>query len=153
MGESVSITCLVPSTPLRSKGDSGVPLDEKVEIFKNAPEQKEAAVVEILKIGVGEHRSAKAFASVQGWLNANPTESQELLFHAAVAAEYAGNGILRSGFYRKFLKKKSPNAGYAAFAVPSVYRLLINHLEDSDAAYIFMREDGANLRKFGRATV
>ena len=127
------------------------PLDEKVEIFKNAPEQKEAAVVEILKIGVGEHRSAKAFASVQGWLNANPTESQELLFHAAVAAEYAGEWNIAVSFYRKFLKKKSPNAGYAAFAVPSVYRLLINHLEDSDAAYIFMREDGANLRKFGRA--
>ena len=34
--------------------------------------------------------------------------------------------------------------------MPSVYRLLINHLEDADAAYIFMQEDG-NLRKFGRA--
>ena len=126
-------------------------LDDKIEAFKKAPEQIDGAVVEILKFGISEKRSAKAFASVQGWLNANPTESQELLFHAAAAAEYAGEWNIAVSFYRKFLKKKSPNAGYAAYAVPSAYRLLINHLEDTDAAYIFMREDGASLRKFGRA--
>ncbi len=69
------------------------PLEDRIDAFKKAPEQTEAAVVEILKTGIGEHRSAKAFASVQGWLNANPAESQELLFHAAAAAEYAGEWL------------------------------------------------------------
>ena len=35
--------------------------------------------------------------------------------------------------------------------MPAVYRLLINHLGNPDAAYLFMREDGARLRDFGRA--
>ena len=53
-------------------------LDDKIEAFKKAPDQTQTAVLEILKFGIREHRCAKAFASVQGWLNANPTESQEI---------------------------------------------------------------------------
>jgi hypothetical protein len=112
----------------------------------------ELAVLEILKFGIREHRCAKAFASVQGWLNANPTESQELLYFAAQVAEYAGEWNVAVSFYRKFLKKKNINAGAAAIAIPRVYRLLINHLEDTDAAYLFMREDGGKLRSFREGT-
>ena len=126
-------------------------LDDKIEAFKKAPDQTQTAVLEILKFGIREHRCAKAFASVQGWLNANPTESQELLYFAAQVAEYAGEWNVAVSFYRKLLKKKNVNAGAAAIAIPRAYRLLINHLEDTDAAYLFMREDGGVLRAFGRA--
>jgi hypothetical protein len=88
-------------------------LDDQIEAFRKAPEQKEADVIKILQSGIGEHRSAKAFASVQGWLNANPTESQELLYFAAQTAEYAGEWNVAVSFYRKFLKKKNLNAGAA----------------------------------------
>ena len=84
-------------------------------------------------------------------MNANPTESQELLYFAAQVAEYAGEWNVAVSFYRKLLKKKNVNAGAAAIAIPRAYRLLINHLEDTDAAYLFMREDGGVLRAFGRA--
>ena len=126
------------------------PLDDQISAFKKAQTQNEAAVIQILQTGIREHRSARAFAAVQPWLNANPAESQNLLFYAGQAAEFAGQAKLAVSFYRKLLKKNAPNPNLAAQAAPAAYRLLINQTNDQESAYLFMREDGARLRKFGR---
>lgn len=144
------ISSFLTLVALASQG-FGAPLDDQIEAFKKAPSQDERMVQQILQSGLKENRSAKAFASVQGWLNANPSESQELLFLAGQSAERAGEWKLAVSFYRKLLKKNGLNANYAAQAAPAVYRILINHLEDSESAYLFMREDGGRLRQYGRA--
>jgi tetratricopeptide (TPR) repeat protein len=130
---------------------AAAPLDDQIASFKSAPTQTEDAVSKILQSGITEHRSAQAFAAVKPWLAANPTPSQNLVFYAAQSAEYAGDWSSSVSFYRKLLKNPSVDANLATEAVPATYRLLINHLGDADAAYLFMREDGNRLRTFGRA--
>ncbi len=127
------------------------PLDNQIEKFKDADVQTENAVAQILKSGLNEKRSAMAFAAVKPWLSANPSSSQEVLFTAAQAAEYSGDWTAAVSFYRKLLKMNDLDAGRAAIAVPSCYRLLINTVGDADSAYLLMREDGDKLRKFGNA--
>ena len=89
------------------------PLDDQIEAFKKAPSQSEADVARILQTGLNENRSAKAFAAVQSWLNANPSESQDLLFLAGQSAERAGEWKLAVSFYRKLLKKNGLDANLA----------------------------------------
>lgn len=127
------------------------PLDDRITAFKAAATQNEAAVTDLLKTGLAEQRSAEAFAATRAWLTANPSESAQLLFHAAKAAEYAGEWNDALSFYRKFLKLPNPDATMAGEATTAAYRLLINHLGDPNAAYLFMREDGDRLRSYGRA--
>ena len=126
-------------------------LDDQIDAFKKAPTQTESAVTQILQSGIKEHRSAKGFASVRTWLAANPTNSQQLLFNAGQAAEYAAEWKEAAGFYRKLLKNPQVNPQLAAQAAPAVYRIMINYLGDAEAAYLFMREDGDRLRGYGRA--
>jgi len=130
---------------------SASPLDDRIEAFKDAPTQTENAVSEILENGLKENRSALAFAAVKPWLTANPSESQKLLHRAAQAAEFAGDWTAAASFYRKLLKTDRLDGKIAAEAVPACYRLLITHLGDPEAAYIFMRDEGARLRGFGDA--
>ena len=130
---------------------SASPLDDQIDAFKKAPTQTESAVTQILQSGIKEHRSAKGFASVRTWLAANPTNSQQLLFNAGQAAEYAAEWKEAAGFYRKLLKNPQVNPQLAAQAAPAVYRIMINYLGDAEAAYLFMREDGDRLRGYGRA--
>ncbi|MGB1128885.1 MAG: tetratricopeptide repeat protein, partial [Haloferula sp.] len=144
---SVFSLALAAAGPLQ-----GTPLDDQIAAFKEARTQTEGAVSGILKTGLSEKRSALAFAAVKPWLTANPSDSQQLLFQAAQAAEYAGDWTSAASFYRKLLKQPNLNAGTAAVAVPASYRLLINHLDDPEAAYLFMREEGARLRGYGQAS-
>jgi tetratricopeptide (TPR) repeat protein len=130
---------------------SASPLDDRIAAFKEAPAQTENAVSDILDRGLKENRSALAFAAVKPWLTANPSESQTFLHRAAQGAEYAGDWTAAASFYRKLLKADRLDGRIAAEAVPACYRLLISHLGDQEAAYLFMREEGARLRGFGDA--
>ncbi|MFK7910841.1 MAG: hypothetical protein AB8F34_09570 [Akkermansiaceae bacterium] len=127
------------------------PLDDQIEAFQDAPTQTESAVTQILQSGIKENRSAKGYAAVRAWLGDNPSNSQQLLFNAAQAAEYAAEWKEAAGFYRKLLKNPQLDANLAAQATPAVYRIMINNLGDAEAAYLFMREDGDRLRSYGRA--
>ncbi|MEI6177816.1 MAG: hypothetical protein WCS43_13065, partial [Verrucomicrobiota bacterium] len=137
--------------PLALGWASASPLDERIVAFRSAAKQKEADVAELLKAGLQEQRSAETFAATRLWLTANPSESPSLLFQAAKVAERAGEWQDALSFYRKFLKLPNPDATLAGEATTAAYRLLINHLGDPDAAYLFMREDGNRLRAYGRA--
>ncbi|MCH7224681.1 tetratricopeptide repeat protein [Haloferula sp. A504] len=127
------------------------PLDDRIAAFEDAATQTEGSVAEILKSGLAENRSALAFAAVKPWLAANPGLSNDTLFQAARSAERAGEWSSAASFYRKLLTDPKVDGRIAGEAVPATYRLLINHLGDPEAAYLFMREDGARLRTFGRA--
>lgn len=127
------------------------PLDDRIQTFRKAQTQKEADVAELLKLGIQEQRCAEAFAATRGWLTSNQSESAELLMQAAKAAEYASEWKDAVSFYRKLLKQTNLDATVAGEAVTATYRILINHLGDPDAAYLFMREDGNRLRSYGRA--
>ncbi|QTN33087.1 tetratricopeptide repeat protein [Akkermansiaceae bacterium] len=142
---------LLAASLLASGIAAASPLDDRIAAFKSAPVQNESEVAAILDTGLKENRSALAFAAAKPWLAANQSDSQPLLFAAAQSAERAGDWQAAASFYRKLLKNPAPDAGIAAEAVPSAYRLLINHLADPEAAYLFMKEDGARLRSFGRA--
>ncbi len=130
---------------------AAAPLDDRIAAFEAAATQTESAVSEILRNGLAENRSALAFAAVKPWLDARPGLLQDTLFHAAQAAERAGEWTSAASFYRKLLKEPDVDGRLAAEAVPANYRLLINHMAAAEAAYLFMREDGARLRTFGRA--
>lgn len=130
---------------------AAAPLDDRIAAFDQAAEQTESAVSALLQAGLQENRSALAFASVKPWLTAHPNLSQKLAFQAGQAAERAGEWNAAASFYRKLLKHPKVDGNLAAEAVPAMYRLLINHLGDPEAAYLFMREDGARLRTYGRA--
>lgn len=127
------------------------PLDDRIASFREAQTQEASAVLEILSLAIKEHRCARGFVAVRPWFTANPTDSQQLLFAAGQAAEFAGEWEEAVGFYRKLLKNPKVDAKLASQAAPTVYRILINHLGDPEAAYLFMREDGDRLRTFGRA--
>ncbi len=130
----------------------GSPLDTKIAAFDNADRQTAGAVADILKTGLGENRSAEAYASLKPWLTDNATDSQAVLFYAGRTAEYAGEWNDAASYYRKLLQKESLNAKRAADVVPAIYRLMINNLRDENAAYLFMREEGNRLRQYGRAS-
>ena len=125
------------------------PLDDRITAFKAAPTQTDSAVSEILDLGLSENRSALAFAVVKPWLATNATESAKLLLLAGQSAEFAGEWRQAVSFYRKLLKMQGIDAATAAMVAPSCYRLLINHLGDTESAYLFMREEGLRLRNFG----
>ena len=127
------------------------PLDDKIQAFDVAQTQTEGAVAGILQAGLAEHRSAEAFAAVRSWLSANPTTDQTLLFRAGKVAEYAGEWSEAVSFYRRLLSNDKLNGKLAAEAVPAVYRLLISHMRKENVAYLFMRQDGSRLRRYGRA--
>jgi len=127
------------------------PLDNQIKAFEASQTQTEGSVFGILSTGIKEHRTAEAFAKVKPWLTANPSNSQKLLFQAGKAAEYAGKWSDAVSFYRKLLKGKSLDARLAGEAVDSVYRLLINSMNEPESAYLFMREDGDRLRAYGNA--
>ncbi len=134
--------------PVVAHADS---LDDKIAAFGEAQTQTAAAVEAILKTGLAAGRSAEAYAAMKAWLLANPSDSQALLFHAARAAQHAGEWPDAAGFYRRLLQQTTINAPLAADVVPAFYRLMINDLRDEQAAYLFMREEGHRLRQFGRA--
>ncbi|MFK7850545.1 MAG: tetratricopeptide repeat protein, partial [Akkermansiaceae bacterium] len=144
-------SALLSALAMTAANLGATPLDDRIAAFKEAPTQTDKAVSEILDTGLKENRSALAFASVKPWLSANPSESQTLVYRAAQAAEYAGDWTAAASFYRKLLKADRLDGGVAAAAVPACYRLLINHLGDPEAAYLFMRDEGARLRQYGDA--
>tara|TARA_B110000879_G_scaffold116820_1_gene155434 strand:- start:62929 stop:70332 length:7404 start_codon:yes stop_codon:yes gene_type:complete len=127
------------------------PLDNQIKAFEASQTQTEGSVVGILSTGIKEHRTAEAFAKVKPWLTANPSNSQKLLFQAGQAADFAGKWPEAVSFYRKLLKEKSLDARIGGVAVDSVYRLLINSMNEPESAYLLMREDGDRLRSYGRA--
>ena len=131
---------------------NAAPLDDQIAAFKKAPAtQNEAAVTQLLKTGIGEHRSAEALATAQPWLNRNYPQTQQALFYAGQAAEYAGEWLAAVGYYQRLLQvpKVAPKA--AGVATEATYRLLLNSIGDENAAYLFMRKEGNRLRAFGRA--
>jgi tetratricopeptide (TPR) repeat protein len=127
------------------------PLDNQIKAFEASQTQTEGSVVGILSTGIKEHRTAEAFAKVKPWLTANPSNSQKLLFQAGQAADFAGKWPEAVSFYRKLLKGNSLDARIGGVAVDSVYRLLINSMNEPESAYLLMREDGDRLRSYGRA--
>jgi tetratricopeptide (TPR) repeat protein len=127
------------------------PLDDKIAAFKDADTQTEAAVADLLKVGLSEQRSAEALVAVRPWLTDNTPRSQAALFYAGRTMHYSGNWSDAVIFYRKLLKSKSVDAKLAGVVVPATYRLMINDMRDSESAYLFMREDGSRLRAYGRA--
>ncbi|MBT8038223.1 MAG: hypothetical protein KJO21_11825 [Verrucomicrobiae bacterium] len=127
------------------------PLDDQIKAFEGSKNQTEGSVLGILTTGMNEHRTAKAFAKVKPWLTANPSNSQNLLFQAGQAADYAGEWADAVSFYRKFLKGNPQDAKQGGIAVDSVYRLLMNSMNEPESAYLLMREDGNRLRAFGQA--
>ena len=128
------------------------PLDDRISSFKSATTQNEAAVTDILRTGLSEKRSAEAFTATRTWLTANPSESPALLYLAAQSAEFAGEPQDAISFYRKFLKQPNLDAAQAEQAATAVFRILLLHLNDPEAAYLLMREDGETIRRFGRAS-
>ncbi len=131
---------------------AATPLDDRISAFEKAPgSQSETAVTAILIGGIEEHRSAEAMAKVQPWFTRNQPKSQATLFYAARASEFSGQPLQAVGFYRRMLKAKSVDRKFADVAATATYRLLLNILEDPNAAYLFMRDEGNRLRTFGRA--
>jgi tetratricopeptide (TPR) repeat protein len=127
------------------------PLDDRIKAFEASQTQTEGPVIDILTTGMKEHRTAEAFAKVKPWLTANPSNSQKLLFQAGQAADYAGKWPEAVSFYRKLLKGKSIDTRMGGVAADSIYRLLLNNMNQPEAAYLLMREDGDRLRAYGRA--
>ena len=127
-------------------------LDEQIAAFKKANAiQTEAVVTQILETGIIEHRSAEAKATVQQWLNRNHLQTQRALLHAAQAAEFSGQWQTAVGLYQRLLQSKNVNTSSASIAVDATYRLLMNSIADENAAYLFMRKEGNQLRPFGSA--
>jgi len=127
------------------------PLDDKIAAFKAADTQTEAAVADLLKVGLSEERAAEALVAVRPWLTANTPRSQAALFYAGRAMHYSGDWSDAVIFYRKLLKSKSVDGRLAGIVAPATYRLMINDMRDTESAYLFMREDGSRLRAYGRA--
>ena len=126
---------------------SASPLDDRIAAFNDAAEvQTEAAVSEVLRLGVAEHRSAEAMATVQAWLNRNVLTTQAAKHHAGQAAEYSGQWLVAVGYYQSLLQSPKLDAKLAGSAVDATYRLLVNVIGDPNAAYLFMRKDGNRLR-------
>lgn len=127
-------------------------LDDRIAAF-NAPAsvQDQNAVIQVLKAGVQEKRSAEAMAAVQSWLNRNALTSGEGLFFAGQAAERSGQWLDAIGYYQRLLASDKPNVQQAGQAVDAAHRLLLNVIGDPNAAYLFMQKDGNRLRSFGNA--
>lgn len=119
--------------------------------FKQTPAQTEELVAQLLKTGLAEHRGPEAYTAVAAWLRENPASSQQLLFDAGQCARQTGEYAEAFSFYRKLLKNQSVDARLAGEAIPAAYRMLIAEMRDEPAAYLFTREDGNRLRRYGSA--
>lgn len=127
-------------------------LDEQIAAFKNANSTPtESSATLLLSTAVAEHRSAEAMAVVQSWLNRNHLQSNQAIIATAEAAENAGQWETAVGFYQRLLQSKGVDAKSAGDAVDATYRLLLNSIQDDNAAYLFMRKDGNRLRRYGPA--
>ena len=133
-------------------GVGAASLDDQIAAFKKANVvQTEAAVAALLNTAAAEHRSAEATAVVQPWLNRNHLQSPQALAAAARAAEYAGQWDTAVGYYQRLLQTKGVDPRSAGIAVDATYRLLLNSIQDENAAYLLMRKEGGRLRQYGRA--
>jgi tetratricopeptide (TPR) repeat protein len=127
------------------------PLDDKIAAFKEADTQTEAAVGELLQLGLKETRAAEALTVVRPWLSANSSSSQTVLYCAARSMQVAGDWSDAVVLYRKLLTNDSLSAKLAGTAVAATYGLLVSDIRDVDAAYLYMRVEGNRLRRYGRA--
>lgn len=113
---------------------------EQTESAKQAVEsQTEAAIIELLEAGLEEHQPAQAAAIASDWLRANLPESPRLLFLLGRSSELSGDWREAVAFYQQFLKRAEPKTEEASEAITAVYTLLIDYLDDVEAAYNFGR--------------
>lgn len=139
---SPGLTTILPATPL----------DDRVEAFKAIDRSPtEADVIAVLELGLKEQRSAEAMAAVQSWLNRNLLQNDRALLLAGQAAERSGQWLAAVGYYQQLLQQDKPDPSLASPAIDATYRLLLNALNDSDAAYLYMDKDGHRLRSYGKA--
>jgi len=128
------------------------PLDDRIATFEApATTQDQAMVLNILRIGVEEHRSAEALAAVQPWISRNRLDHPQALFYAGQASEESGVWLAAVGYYQRLLQSPNPDANLAGPAVDATYRLLLGPIGDDNAAYLYMRRDGNAIRGFGSA--
>jgi len=126
-------------------------LDDQLAAFEQAAHRSEAMMATLLKTAVDERREAEAIPTLKTWLEANTPSSQALLFYAGQVMQHAGEWSDAVIFYRKLLRNQPLNPKLAAIVVPETYRLLISDMRDRESAYLFMREEGNDLRSYGRA--
>ena len=126
------------------------PLDDQIATFSKSPEQQsETTVVNLLKTGLTEARSAEAFVAVKPWMARQQPRSAAGLLVAGRVAEQAGEWSAAAEFYKTLLKNPKVDARIATTVVPGLYRLIINYLGEPEAAYSYMRLEGNRLRAYG----
>jgi len=131
---------------------AATPLDDQMAAFAKDPErQSEGALINVLKSGLKEQRSAEAYVAARPWLARRQPASQDGLYHAGLVAEYAGEWSAATDFYKALLNNSKPDARLAGMAVTSMYRLILNNMREPEAAYFFMRQEGHRLRGYGNA--
>lgn len=99
--------------------------------------QSEEAIISLLKAGLAENLPAPALALTNDWLRRNLPKQAELLRLAGRAAELSGDWRNATALYRQSLKLGDPKSAEAGEAITAAYALLLDLLEDQEAAYAF----------------
>ena len=127
-------------------------LDDRLAKLKEDPAVAgESTVLDLLREGMRQKRCAEVMAALAPWLQQNSLENPEAIYLAASNADLAGEWNDARSFYRKLLDGKRLPDRLGAKAVPAFYRLLVDGVRDEQAAYLYMRKNGARLREYGDA--
>jgi TolA-binding protein len=126
--------------------------DEQREAVAKSPKtQPEEAIVNLLEAGIAESKPTQAAAVARQWLQGNVAKDPLLLYHAGRAAELSGDWRGAVALHQQYLQRADLKSQPAADAVYAVYTLLIDQLNDPEAAYAYMSTEGHRLHGCGRA--
>ncbi len=127
-------------------------VDKLRESFKeNLKAQNQTTVLQFLKTGLKEKRSAETLAACKPWLQNNAISDASLIFH--LAQNYREAGQLREAvrYYQRYLAQDKPNPTWAGMSIDAIYSLLLTQMRDNKATYNYINAHGAKLRKYGSA--
>ncbi len=119
--------------------------EQRAAVAASVETQPEPAVLSLLEAGIAECRPAQAAALASGWLRQNLPENPLFFYRAGRNNELAGDLRAAVGLYQQFLEKCDPKSAEAGEAITAVHTLLVQELNDPEAAMTFGLNQGTRL--------
>ncbi|KKL51914.1 hypothetical protein LCGC14_2290730 [marine sediment metagenome] len=142
---AITVTGMYVEPPARADGPSGDTRQPACAGSWYPGGAKEPDVLKLLALGKKLGRPYTASLAVKGYLSHRATPSAALLLAAAENALWVGDYRAAAARYKSFLRANGSGA-LAGDTAGVLYSILIDLLGDSDDAYRFMTQYGANLR-------
>lgn len=145
------VCCLVCGLLLAKTGFSGSFDEQRKAMQGNIPTQSEETMLSLLQAALQEGKTFPAIAETRKWLAQNRPENPLFFYYAGRAAELSGAWQDAVSLYQQYLVDADLTSDTADEAVFAVYVLLLERLNNEEAAYNFSKNEGNRLLVTPRA--